>query len=203
MTNNDFWSRLVIFTDKDGSLNKAHAKHLEARLCAIGSALKRCDLRNVVLPKLPNLSGSDRDLAERFLGEMLVVLPTIGVTAFQRSDPGPALGALEMKLEGVDANGFGFETSEGFVVSAGSRAKASEAPSIHGRTRDLRASLLENGVLEAEADSLVLTQDYVFSSPSEAAAVLLGRSVNGREKWIAKDGRSLKQLQEEAELAGS
>lgn len=43
---------------------------------------------------------------------------------------------------------------------------------------------------------LQLTQDYSFSSPSTAAAVVLGRSANGRVEWKAEDGRTLKELQE-------
>jgi hypothetical protein len=194
----DFWTRLVLFTDKDGSLNKAHAKHLEARLCAIGWSVKRCELKNVVPPRLPNLSDSDKDFAERFLQEMLIVLPVIGITSFHVSTlpetPAPPL----LKLDGSPASANGYETSEGFRVLAGGKAKAAEVPSIHGRTSDLRASLVENGVLVKDGNVLIFTQDYVFDSPSEAAAVLLGRSVNGREKWLSANGRTLKELQEDA-----
>lgn len=36
---------------------------------------------------------------------------------------------------------------------------------------------------------------YVFSSPSTAAAVVLGRSANGRTQWKDEKGRTLKELQ--------
>jgi hypothetical protein len=39
------------------------------------------------------------------------------------------------------------------------------------------------------------TQDYSFSAPSTAAAVVLGRSANGRIEWKAADGRTLKEIQ--------
>lgn len=195
----EFWNRLVVFTDKDGNLNKAHAKHLEARLYAIGAETKRSDLRNIVPPGLPNLSDRDRDFAERFLHEMLIVLPIIGVTAFQLSRPRSPEGLAPLTLERPPISARGFETSEGFQILAGSRAKSSEVPSIHARTTELRTSLLGNGVLEKDGETLVFTQDYVFSSPSEAAAVVLARSVNGREKWVANDGRTLKEHQEDLE----
>lgn len=76
-------------------------------------------------------------------------------------------------------------------------ARPEEVESIHGWTHDLRVDLLDNGVLAATADGLVFTQDYVFRSPSPSAAVLLGRSANGREDWRTADGRALKQIQEE------
>jgi hypothetical protein len=52
------------------------------------------------------------------------------------------------------------------------------------------------GVLKPDEAGYVLTQDYTFSSPSMAAGALLGRSAHGRIEWKAKDGRTLKELQE-------
>jgi hypothetical protein len=45
---------------------------------------------------------------------------------------------------------------------------------------------------------LVFTKDAEFSSPSAAAVVIHGGSANGLTAWKTKDGRSLKQLDEEA-----
>ena len=45
---------------------------------------------------------------------------------------------------------------------------------------------------------LRLTQDYKFSSPSTAAAVLLGRNANGRIEWKTATGETLKEIQEKA-----
>ncbi|TXI89048.1 MAG: DUF4357 domain-containing protein, partial [Burkholderiaceae bacterium] len=35
-----------------------------------------------------------------------------------------------------------------------------------------------------------------FSSPSTAAAIVLGRSANGRVEWKESSGRTLKEIQE-------
>jgi hypothetical protein len=43
---------------------------------------------------------------------------------------------------------------------------------------------------------LVAAGWHSFSSPSTAAAVVLGRSANGRVEWKAVDGRTLKEIQE-------
>jgi hypothetical protein len=51
------------------------------------------------------------------------------------------------------------------------------------------------GVLAAVASSCRFSQDYVFTSPSTAAAVVLGRSANGRIEWKDAQGRTLKELQ--------
>jgi hypothetical protein len=61
---------------------------------------------------------------------------------------------------------------------------------------DLRQELIANGVLALVDGLYRFTQDYSFSSPSTAAAVVLGRSANGRIEWKDGQGRTLKALQE-------
>jgi hypothetical protein len=104
---------------------------------------------------------------------------------------------LSCKGKGVLASGY--EASQGFVVKAGSQAVTETVPSMQQHVRgmfDLRQELIANGVL-ALADGLYrFTQDYSFSSPSTAAAVVLGRSANGRIEWKDAQGRTLKALQE-------
>ena len=59
--------------------------------------------------------------------------------------------------------------------------------------------LSETQISRVHAPFLVryrFTQDYSFSSPSMAAAVVLGRSANGRIEWKDAQGRTLKELQE-------
>lgn len=60
----------------------------------------------------------------------------------------------------------------------------------------LRQELISNGVLAMQGVLYQFSQDYSFSSPSTAAAVVLGRSANGRVEWKAADGRTLKEIQE-------
>lgn len=196
----DFWTRVVMFTSKDGSINKAHAKHLEARLCALATKAKRCDLDNRIPPGPPQLTDSDRDSAERFLAEMLIVLPAVGITAFEVPAAADASRSPVLQLERKGASARGQETSEGFRVFEGAKARADEVPSIHAWLTELRADLVKNGALREIDGDLALTQDYVFDSPSAAAGVFMGRAANGRTEWRTAEGKTLKELQEEALL---
>jgi uncharacterized protein DUF4357 len=45
---------------------------------------------------------------------------------------------------------------------------------------------------------LRFTRAHLFDSPSTAAGVLLGRSVNGRIEWKNPSGQTLKEIQEAA-----
>ena len=59
----------------------------------------------------------------------------------------------------------------------------------------LRQKLMQEGVLIDKADSLEFPDDYLFSSPSTAAAIVLGRSANGLTEWKLKDGKTLKEFE--------
>lgn len=55
------------------------------------------------------------------------------------------------------------------------------------------ADPLSRGILTK--DTNCTSQDYLFASPSAAAAALLGRSANGRIESKSADGQTLKDLQ--------
>lgn len=191
----DFWTHAAVFTSKDQNLNKAHVQYIEARLVALASEAKRAELDNGNIPQMPALSEADAADAEGFLGDLLLCLPVVGVSLFEKAKAGPAKSRdLLLKAKGIEARGV--DSSEGFVVRAGSQAVKDEVASIHAYLAELRKSLLEQGVLEAAGAGYRLTQDYTFNSPSTAAGVLLGRSANGRVEWKDAKGRTLKEIQE-------
>ena len=57
---------------------------------------------------------------------------------------------------------------------------------------------MKEGVLVQDGKQLRLTQDYLFPSPSTAAAVVMGRNANGRIEWKSENGLTLKEIQEAA-----
>jgi predicted GIY-YIG superfamily endonuclease len=191
----EFWERAVAFTSKDENLNKAHVRYLESRLVALAHAAKNAQIENSNLPSAPSLSESDRDEAETFLAEMLVIYPLLEIKAFV---PPPvkidAVSVLYLKGKGIEAQGR--DAPEGFVVYEGSHAVKSETEALHVHFRKLRAKLISDAVLVDDGASLRLTQGYTFNKPSTAAAVLLARSANGRTEWKDASGKTLKAIQE-------
>lgn len=193
----DFWTSCIAFTSKDENLNKAHVQYLESKLISTAAQAKRCVLDNVNGPALPSLSEADAADAEGFLSEIMLCFPVLGINAFTT---GAVIQKnakwLSLSAKGITAEGM--ESSEGFVVRAGSGAVKNEVSSTPAYHRQLRAALLANGVLKAAGDGLEFTQDYVFPSPSFAASVIQGRPANGRLDWKTKDGKTLKDVQEGA-----
>lgn len=54
------------------------------------------------------------------------------------------------------------------------------------RYQGLFKQLVAEGVLVADGDHMQFNDDYAFSSPSAAAAVVSGRSANGRTSWLVE-----------------
>lgn len=194
----DFWTWFVAFTSADENLNKAHVRYLESRLLSLARTAKQWTVDNTAAPGAPPLSEADRADAEWFLEEMLLIYPILGIDAFEvaANDSAPAGGVDELVLDQRGGRGRGRETKDGFVVAAGSRARATEVASAKAWLQHLRRQLLERGVLVPEDGDLRFTQDYRFSSPSTAAAVLVGGNANGRKAWKTADGRTLREVQE-------
>lgn len=192
--NKDFWTHCVAFTSKDQNLNKAHVLYLEAQLVSHANEAKRCELDNTNIPRIPSLSEADTADAELFLADMLLCLPVVGISFFDKPHIQPEK-TQELFLKGKGITARGYEGAGGFVVRSRSRAVKDEVPSIHPHISKLRRALQNQGVLADEGDTYLLGQDYVFSSPSAASDVLLGRSSNGRLEWKDLEGRSLKEKQ--------
>lgn len=193
----EFWTHAVVFTSKDGNLNKAHVQRLESRLVQLATEAKRCDLDNNNAPNPPSLSEADTAEVDGFLDDLLLCLPTLGFAYFEavvHERP----RSKEFLLSGRGVTGRGYESSNGFVVRAGSVGTAAITPSADPFVGKMRGQLLAKGVLVQEGEQLRFTQDYEFRAPSAASVVLLGRNDNGRTSWKTADGRTLKEIQEAA-----
>ena len=191
----DFWTHAVAFTSKDQSLNNAYVQHLEARLVQLAAEAKRCELDNANVPQQPSLSDADMADAELYLADLLLCLPVVGVSFFEKPRaPVEKMHDLFLNAKGIQARGY--EEAGGFVVCADSQAVKAEVASIHPYLSALRKALLNQGILEDTGSAYRLVQDYIFSSPSTAAGVLLGRNSNGRTEWKDAQGRALKEIQE-------
>ena len=196
----DFWTRAICFVSMGQALNKAHVQFLEAHLIHLAKQAKRVplDVENKKNESEPTLSEADRADMQVFLAHMLCMLPVLGVHAFEQPPKAPAPSAPELICKGKGLVAHGYESTQGFVVKAGSQAMGEFMPSMHKHFPGVvawREELIAMGVLAPQDEHYVFAQDYVFNSPSAASDMVLGRSSNGRLDWKDAQGTSLKELQ--------
>jgi len=197
LTQKDFWHETIVFVSKDENLNKAHIKYLENRLHEIAKSANRYKIENAITPTQSSISESDRAEMEGFIENIKMLVNTLGHKVFDEKrefKPKQRADAFYIKAaRGADAQGE--PTSDGFLVLKGSKATATTVASMTQNFLTLRNRLIEEKVIVLKEDFYEFPDDYIFSSPSTAAAMVLGRNANGLTEWRLKDGRTLKEFE--------
>lgn len=195
----EFWNEAVVFISKDENLNKAHIKYLESRLHELATTAERFQIENSNTPTKSSISESDQAEMEEFIEYVRMLINTMNFKVFEpliKDEISEKTKKEELFLKGArGATGKGKRTTDGFVVLKGSEMASTTVPSFPRGFDSLREELIAGeSVIEAQ-DKLVLSEDILFSSPSAAAAVIMGRSANGLLEWKNKSGKTLKQIE--------
>lgn len=193
----DFWNETIVFISKDENLNKAHVKYLENRLHDIALSSKRYKVENSITPTQSSISESDRAEMEEFIENIKMLVNTLGHKVFdEKREFKPKQKQETFAIKAArGADGQGEPTSDGFVVFKGSKAASTIVNSMTSNFVKLREKLIEEGILANKSDYFEFTEDYIFSSPSTAAVMVMGRNANGLTEWKQKDGKTLKDFE--------
>ncbi|WP_417839744.1 GIY-YIG nuclease family protein [Tritonibacter scottomollicae] len=198
----DWWDIAVLITASGDALHKAHVKYLEARLLEAASAAKNGIVENGNTPLGASLNEAATANMESFLETLHMILPAIKVDFFQtRTRPSINVSAqpqishaaprfvLQLPRHGIEASAV--LVDQELVVQAGSgvRAKWVGDRKHASNYRKLHEELSDGGIISSKDNGCAtFTQNYAFSSPSAAAAIICGRSENGRTAWKSADG---------------
>ncbi|SEI82897.1 protein of unknown function [Cyclobacterium xiamenense] len=197
LTSKDFWNETIVFISKDENLNKAHIKYLENRLHDIAKASNRYKVDNSINPTQSSISESDRAEMEEFIEYIKMLVNTLGHKVFEEKrefKPKQKQATFFIKAA-RGADGQGEPTSDGFVVFKGSKAAATIVNSMTPNFIIYRQKLINESVLIDKGEYLEFTDDYIFSSPSTAAVMVMGRNANGLTEWKSKEGKTLKDFE--------
>jgi predicted GIY-YIG superfamily endonuclease len=212
------WNWFVAFTSRDIALHKAHVKYLEARLIELAKGAKRADLTQSS-PERPHLDRAQQAICERFLRQIRLYCPLLGIHAFDsaevRSIPQkPAQGGAEIATtpsssrsereaspelfldSPPDVHARGAITADGgFVVFKGSTIRKEATAVLTPPMLALRSRMLMSNVEFDSQGRPALKTDERFNSPSQAASVLLAYRVSGWDWWKNPAGMSLNDME--------
>ena len=197
LTSKDFWNEAIVFISKDENLNKAHIKYLENRLHDIAKSANRYTIDNSIIPTQSSISESDKAEMEEFIEYIKMLVNTLGHKVFEEKrefKPKQKQESFFIKAA-RGSDGQGEPTSDGFVVFKNSKAASTIVNSMTTNFIAYRKKLIDEGVLVDKIDYFEFSDDYIFSSPSTAAAIVMGRNANGLTEWKNKDGKSLKEFE--------
>ena len=192
-----YWNNCILVVSKDNLLNKAHVKFLENKFYLIAKDSGRAVVINSTIPTRSSISEYDEAMLEEFISNTKLLVNTLGYKVFDTIEESTiknednSMNFSITTTKGVKANGL--LVADGFVVLAGSVVANSTAPSISPSLKKLRDNLFTKEIINKDN---VFNQDHIFTSPSLAAATVLGRNANGRTEWKTQDQKSIQDLEE-------
>ncbi len=189
----EFWNIALVAISKTQFFTKSHIKYLEWYCYESAKKADRYSLDNSQVPSKPYIPEPvEADLMDNF-DTIKILVSTLGYPLFD-SIAKPKQKKDILICKGKDAVAQGEYTEDGVVVFSGSTATLEVTKGAQAWVVNMRSKLLEQGILKEENNVYKFTSNYIFSSPSGAAALVLGRNANGWTSWKYQDGKTLDEV---------
>jgi hypothetical protein len=189
----DWWNTALVCISSSAAFTKTHVKYLEWYCHKEAKEVGRYAVDNTNKPKKPHVSESmEADLMDHF-ETIRMLCGTLGFPLFEPLESTESVDRFTCK--GKQAKATGEYNEKGFVVLEGSFAMKDLVPSspksVIARHQELIAAKV---LVPNDAQTLKFAKHHVFTSPSIAAAIVLGRNANGWVEWKDKDGKTLDEV---------
>lgn len=201
----DYWTEAGVFTTSNNSFGPTEISYIENRFTNMALTAKRYAVKNGKDPSPGDITEEKESELEEFIDYSKIVMGTLGHRVFEsltevkhpieiNNDIAIEGDGLLLHLKrksrksGQTIEAECKQTTEGFVVLKGSHIELNDSDSIPPGIKESRqkAKVNENGILQ---------EDFLFKSPSYAAAFVIGGHANGLTEWKTADGKTLKEIE--------
>lgn len=199
----DYFNDVIILTTQNNSFGPTEISYLENKFTQFAKESGRYIVKNGNEPNPGNVTEEKQSELDEVVENVLMIVGTLGYRVFipmttkvdqQARNEVEQYLYLKRKMKKSDQiiEAKCERTTEGFVVLEGSQVEMIDSPAIPTSLKELRKELIKANVIKGG----ILQEKQLFSSPSYAAAFVLGMNTNGRMDWKDKDGKTLKELEE-------
>ena len=193
----NYWNDCIAVISKDNLLNKAHVKYLENKFYLMAQGSGRAIIVNSTIPTCSSISEYDQAMLEEFMNNAKLLVNTLGYKVFESLEETAIKqnqNELIFKINAArGAQAKGIIVTDGFAVLKDSVIASTTTPSMSPALQKLRNKLLEEKIVDS---NFTFTKNYIFTSPSLAAAIVMGRNANGRTEWKTTDQKTIKDFEE-------
>ena len=199
----DYFNDVIILTTQNNSFGPTEISYLENKFTQLAKESGRYIVKNGSEPNPGNVTEEKQSELDEVVENVLMIVGTLGYRVFipmttkvdqQARNEVEQYLYLKRKMKKSDQiiEAKCERTTEGFVVLEGSQVEMIDSPAIPTSLKELSKELIKANVIKGG----ILQEKQLFSSPSYAAAFVLGMNTNGRMDWKDKDGKTLKELEE-------
>ena len=198
-THADYFNDVIILTTQNNSFGPTEISYLENKFTQLAKEAGRYIVKNGNDPNPGNVTEEKESELDEIVENTLMIIGTLGYRVFvpmtkkvsqDLTDNHSTYLYLKRKTKKSNKviEATCERTTEGFVVLEGSQVEIKDSPYLSASLKEMRQNLIASRVIQDG----VLKEKQLFSSPSYAAAFLLGMQTNGRTDWKDQDGRTLK-----------
>ena len=202
-THADYFNDVIILTTQNNSFGPTEISYLENKFTQLAKEAGRYIVKNGNDPNPGNVTEEKESELDEIVENTLMIIGALGYRVFvpmtkevsqDLTDNHSTYLYLKRKTKKSNKviEATCERTTEGFVVLEGSQVEIKDSPYLPASLKEMRQNLIASRVIQDG----VLREKQLFSSPSYAAAFLLGMQTNGRTDWKDQDGRTLKELEE-------
>lgn len=202
-THADYFNDVIILTTQNNSFGPTEISYLENKFTQLAKEAGRYIVKNGNDPNPGNVTEEKESELDEIVENTLMIIGTLGYRVFVPMTKKVSQDLIDnhstylyLKRKTKKSNkvieATCERTTEGFVVLEGSQVEIMDSPNLPASLKEMRQNLIASQVIQDG----VLKEKQLFSSPSYAAAFLLGLQTNGRTDWKNQDGRTLKELEE-------
>ena len=199
----DYFNDVIILTTQNNSFGPTEISYLENKFTQLAKEAGRYIVKNGNDPNPGNVTEEKESELDEIIENTLMIIGTLGYRVFVPMTKKVSQDLIDnhstylyLKRKTKKSNkvieATCERTTEGFVVLEGSQVEIKDSPYLPASLKEMRQNLIASRVIQDG----VLKEKQLFSSPSYAAAFLLGMQTNGRTDWKDQDGRTLKELEE-------
>ena len=201
-----YFSDAVMLTTQNNSFGPTGISYLENKFTNMAIDVDRYKVRNGNDPNPGNVTEEKESELEDFVEYSKMVLGVLGYKIFvpivdkdtkekyENNNDKESIFYLSRKSgksnRQIEAKCK--RTDEGFVVLKDSMIETIDSTAIPKSIKELRKECInKNEIIDGR-----ISKDYLFNSPSYAAAFVLGTNANGKTHWKTENGITLKDLEE-------
>ena len=201
-----YFSDAVMLTTQNNSFGPTEISYLENKFTNMAIDVDRYKVRNGNDPNPGNVTEEKESELEDFIDYSKMILGVLGYKIFVpivdkelkiedkiyddkelllylSRKSGKSNRQIEAKCK---------RTDEGFVVLKDSMIETIDSIAIPKSIKELRKECInKNEIIDG-----IISKNYLFNSPSYAAAFVLGTNANGKTSWKTEKGITLKELEE-------
>lgn len=194
----DFWDLAIAIVSSTNNLEKGDVKYLESLAVERALSTAAMEVLNKTVPIRNNVHEFKVHSLQTMLDDTALIAESLGYSIFSSTDKGiEEIWYCDSKKSHAKAQFRGNK----FVILSGSVIDKSYAPSW---AKAFPHSLVSREELFKKfgkdlGDTIEVIDNITLSSPNQAAANVLGRSVNAWITWKNKDGKTMDEVMRKGE----